>query len=178
MPTRTPLCIFFPVSCTLIALLVAWKSTLQLAMMMAEFGDDDDDDDEDGDAPWSPDTPSPLDRYPSGAPIFDFAEEVETRTMRGPRANRPRRGQGDRAGIARADIPRTSKNSRSGGRVRYLPLSSSTWPYYNLYPPLEQEQSQWGMRAWTFRRIFHSVVHIVVVYIVTGSESRHHKYQK
>lgn len=95
-------------------------TSLQLAMIMGELGDDDDDGD--ADAPWSPDTPSPLDRYPSGAPIFDFAEEVEARTMRGPRANRPRRGQGDRAGIARADIPRTSKNSRSGGRVGTIPF--------------------------------------------------------
>jgi hypothetical protein len=96
------------------------------AMMMASGADGDGSFDDDGDdgvhgdvsPTWDVDTPSPLDRYPSGAPIFDFAEDVEARVMRGPRSNRPRRGQGDRAGVARADIPRTSKSSRSGGKVR------------------------------------------------------------
>ena len=103
------------------------------AMMRRASGEDDDGDgccggdgipydrlERDTSPTWAPDTPSPLDRYPSGAPIFDFAEGVEARidATRGTRSNRPRRGQGDRAGVARADIPRTSKSSRGGGRVR------------------------------------------------------------
>lgn len=55
---------------------------------------------------WSPDAYSPLDRYPDAADLFDLADQVEEKVSSSTRASRPKKGQGDRASVARADIPK------------------------------------------------------------------------
>mmetsp|Transcript_26301 Transcript_26301/g.69113 ORF Transcript_26301/g.69113 Transcript_26301/m.69113 type:complete len:544 (+) Transcript_26301:85-1716(+) len=61
---------------------------------------------------------SPLDRYPNETDLFDVAEQFEEKAAQSKRANRPKKNQGDRSGVARADVPRRGKNSRNGGRIK------------------------------------------------------------
>eukprot|EP00037_Helgoeca_nana_P022310 m.227746 g.227746 ORF g.227746 m.227746 type:complete len:604 (+) comp25953_c0_seq1:85-1896(+) len=74
---------------------------------------------------WSPDVDSPLDRYPDAANLFDLADQMEEKTATSKRSSRPKKGQGGRSTVARADIPKKGKNSKSGGKVRHREMEKA-----------------------------------------------------
>jgi hypothetical protein len=56
--------------------------------------------------------------YPSDDDLLDLEDRLLDKFASGKRACRPKKNQGDRSSVARANIPRRSKHSRNGGRIK------------------------------------------------------------